>query len=177
MKSKLLTLLIAATLSTAALIPSVALADIYVGSWSGSTPGSRVDAYEDDKGKNWFIETSADGTILISYGLDGNPNPDGPNTGPISAAEVQNLLKKVKNAYAPKKNAEQTVIGKYINRAGKGFGIEERVEQGGNPKEKLWKCEKCGEATWSEEKPSPHEEPVYDKFGESLEDEPDEDES
>ena len=64
-----------------------------------------------------------------------------------------------------------------LKRAGRGFGIEERAEEGANPREKLWKCKICEEATWSEEKPSPHEEPAYDKFGELLEEESDGEES
>lgn len=119
MKTKLSALLLSAFLSTIAVLPSTAWADLYVGSWLDNK-GQRVDAYEDDQGDNWFIVYGKDGTIYVIGA--GNPNPDGSGkTGPSSAADVANLLKKVRNAYAPKKNPEQTVIGKYMSRSGQGF--------------------------------------------------------
>lgn len=118
MKSKFLPLLLATIFATA-MLPGVAFADTYVGSFTDKN-GARVDAYEDDAGENWFIVTNKDGTVY-TIGV-GNPDPNGSGkTGPSSAGDVQNLLKKVKNAYAPKKNAEQTIIGKYMNASGKGF--------------------------------------------------------
>ena len=118
MKSKLLPLLFAAIFSSAVL-PGIAFADTYVGSFTDSL-GARVDAFEDDAGENWFLVTNKDGTTY-TIGV-GNPNPDGNGkSGPTSAGDIQNLLKKVKNSYSVKKNAEQTVIGKYMNAKGQGF--------------------------------------------------------